>query len=347
MKLFREDFDWAVSEELISAEQGDALWMAFEERIQDRPAFDLIHIVYYFGALIVIAAMTWFMTEAWDRFGGGGIFLISTVYACFFVLAGRHFWHKPGFKIPGGLLFTLAVCMTPLVIYGLQRFTGIWPQADPGITQWYFLEPKDCRLLMEAGTVVAGLIALRFVRFPFLAAPIVISLWGMSLDLALFLLGKPELSEPDQKWISVWFGLAVLLVAYLIDQRTKEDYAFWVYLLGLAAFWGGLTSMESDSELGKFIYCMINVGLMFLSVLLARRAFILFGALGVFVYLGHLADKVFKDSLLFPFALTVLGIAIIYLGTQYQRHRDAIERSIVGLIPTSLRRLLPQERVRG
>jgi len=31
-------------------------------------------------------------------------------------------------------------------------------------------------------------------------------------------------------------------------------------------------------------------------------------------YLGYLAGRVFKDSLLFPFALSLIGLAIIALG---------------------------------
>ena len=345
MQLSREDFDWAVSKALLSADQSDALWTAFEARIQDRPGFNLIHLVYYLGALIVISAMTWFMTEAWDRYADSGILFTALVYACFFVLAGRYFWHKPGLKIPGGLLFTLAVFMTPLIIYGLERLTGFWPQSEPGITQWFMPEVRSYRYPFEIGSIIIGLIALKFVRFPFLTVPIMIALWGLTLDVTSFMLGYPQLPELEIQWTAFWFGIAMVGMAYLIDQRTKEDYAFWAYLGGLWAFWLGLTAMESDTEIGKFIYCMINVGLMFLSILLARRAFFVFGAIGVMVYVAHLAS-LFADSLLFPIALTLLGIGVIFLGVQYQRHRDAIERSIVGMLPDRLRRHLPRERIR-
>ncbi len=347
MKVSKADFEWASSEGLLSPDQADALWAAFERRTQDRPAFDLVHIVYYFGAFIVLSAMHWFVIVAWERFGGGGIFYPALFYAWCFVFVGRRFWSKPGLRIPGGLLFTLAVCMTPLAIFGLEKLLGLWVHADLRATEWYHLRPKDGRLLMEAGTIIAGVIALKRTRFPFLTAPIAISLWAMWLDLALLLSGKPRLPDHEVQWIAVCFGLTVLVVSYLIDRRTKEDYAFWGYLYGTAAFWIGLTSMDSDSELGKFIYCLINIGLVLLSVLMARRVFIFFGALGVIIYLGHLAHMVFKDSLLFPVALTVLGLAIIYFGILYQRNRDTIERSIVNLVPDALRRLLPQTRVGG
>jgi hypothetical protein len=51
-------------------------------------------VAYYFGALIVMSAMGWFMTLGWERYGGNGIFLISTLYAVLFILAGRTLWYN-------------------------------------------------------------------------------------------------------------------------------------------------------------------------------------------------------------------------------------------------------------
>jgi len=72
MKVSRKDFSWLVSEGVISEGQAEDLWRALERRNADRPRFDLPHVAYYFGALVVISAMTWFMTLGWERFGGGG-----------------------------------------------------------------------------------------------------------------------------------------------------------------------------------------------------------------------------------------------------------------------------------
>ena len=47
---------------------------------------------YYLGALVVISAMTWFMTLGWERFGGGGILAISLSYAVVLVVPGGLRW---------------------------------------------------------------------------------------------------------------------------------------------------------------------------------------------------------------------------------------------------------------
>lgn len=187
--------------------------------------------------------------------------------------------------------------------------------------------------------MIASLVALKFIRFPFLTAPLAFAGWYMSMDLAPLLFGQSDFGWDQQLWVSLVFGLLMLVMAFMVDRRTEEDFAFWGYLFGLFAFWGGLSLMDGGGELARFVYCLVNVALMVISVLLARRVFLVFGALGVFGYLGHLAYVVFADSLLFPVALTGLGLAVIALGILYQRHHAGIEQAVLRMLPPALVRV--------
>jgi hypothetical protein len=197
---------------------------------------------------------------------------------------------------------------------------------------------------MEISTILTGLIALRFIRFPFLTFPVAFALWYMSMDLAPIVVAQAYIGWHERLWVSLLFGAVVLVFAYLVDRRTREDYSFWLYLFGTMAFWGGLSLMESDGEAKKFLYCLVNVGLMFVAILLRRKVFMVFGSLGVFGYLGHLSWSVFQDSMMFPFVLTLIGIFIIFLGVQYQRNQEKIAEAVLRLIPEGIRELLPPER---
>jgi hypothetical protein len=344
MKITNEDLRWAASRGIVSPEQARELWDQLGQRLSSRPRFDAANVAYYLGALIVISAMGWFVTEAWERVGGLGLFAIAAAYAAAFVLAGRTLWDRNSLVTPGGLLFVMAVCMTPLAVYGLERATGWWPQGDPGSYRGYYEWIKGSWFPLEVATIIAGLVALRARRFPFLTAPIAFSLWFMSMDVAPLLYGRTTVTANEREWVSVGFGLVILLLAYLADLhvRAGEDFSFWGYLFGLMAFWGGLSVMNSDSELSRFIYFSINVGLIALSVVLRQRVFIVFGSLGVLGYLGHLSYTVFKDSLLFPVALSMLGICVIWLGVMYQRNAQKLERAIQDHLPASLRDLVPE-----
>jgi len=231
------------------------------------------------------------------------------------------------------------VCLVPLATYGIERWTGYWPDRDPGAYARFHPFINGSWLIMETATVVAGLIALRFWRFPFLSTPIAYALWFMSMDLSdLIVHGHYR----DREFVTMVFGFAMLVLTYLADLRSRlTDLSFWGYLFGLMAFWGGLSAQHSDSELSKFVYCLINLALIFLSVALRRQAFLVFGAMGLFGYLYHLADKVFKDSLYFPFVLSMVGVAVIYAGLLFQRNQKRMHQWFIARILPHIRNLIP------
>jgi hypothetical protein len=346
MQIEREDLDEAVRHHLVDPQQAAELWAFLDARARapTQGRFNGINVAYYLGALIVIAAMGWLMNLGWESFGGAGIFAISALYAVCFVLAARTLYAKTDTRIPGGLLYTVAVCMTPLVVYGFERWTGLWVQADPGAYRGFFPWIRGGWFAMEAATVLAGLFALRKVKFPFLVAPIALVLWFMSMDAVPALLHAEPWNGNLMRQVSIVFGLGMLFVAFQVDHRTKDDYAFWLYLFGMAAFWGAVTSMDSGNELARLGYCALNAGFIVASVLLHRRVLLVFGAIGVNLYLGHLAFRVFEHSKLFPVVLTLLGLSIIALAVGYQRNRDHIDAHVAAWIPEWLTALLPPAR---
>lgn len=320
-----------------------------ELKKESKPKFNVENLAYYFGAIIIMSAMGWFITDAWDNIGGLGISFLGLIYFLIFILVGRYFWFHKKLFIPGGLLITVAIWVTPLIVFGIQKYIGLWPDiAQAGFQEYHndhFTSITGSWLIMEAAVIIVGIITLRFIRFPFLTFPIVFSLWYLSMDLISFVIGD-ELTWQQKKITSVFFGLAMLLCSYFIDIRTKKDFAFWGYLFGLLAFWGGLFFylMEMSGEWSKFFYCTINLFLMLFSVIIQRWVFLIFGSTGVFIYLMHLASVVFKDSLLFPIALSFLGMAIIFLGVAYKRNKEKIDQKIIKISPNFLLNLNPDKR---
>jgi hypothetical protein len=339
MIISKEQLFQAASKLGLSEDNKKALWMALEEETsKDSPMSKLL---YYFGALIVISAMTWFMTLGWAVFGGGGIFLISLLYALLFLWIGAKLWKKEELKIPAGLLITMAVCMAPLAIYGLESHFGWFPDENADNYRSFYFIIKSSWIWMEIGTIIAGLVALWFFPFPFLTAPIFFAAWFFSLDITSIVVGK-EASFEQKSWVTLAFGVLILLVAYIIDLKKMPQYAFWGYLFGTIAFWGSLTAIcFGKGEIALFIYFLINISMMVKSVLLRRKVLLIFGAIGAFSYLSHLAYDLFENSILFPFALSAIGLIVIYLGVLYQKNREVIETKIRNFLPRGLKKLLP------
>lgn len=343
MNLERADLDRAAAQGVISAPQAEALW-AFFDHDAPAPRFTGLNVAYYLGALIVIAAMGWLTTLGFEAMGPGFVAVVAALYAFGFARAGQRFLQAPETRVPGGLLTTVAVCMAPLFIWAVEKVSGFWPAEDPGHYRDFFPFIRASWIWMEAGTVLAALFALRKVRFPFLVAPAALALWFMSMDFAAYLTGQQHWSESLYRNVSLVFGLCMLFIAYLADHRTREDLSFWLYLFGMTAFWTGLSLRNSDSEVAKALYCLLNLGLIVTGTLLQRRVFLVFGALGVNAYLVMLAYRVFKDSMMFPFVLTLLGLGIIAGAVKYQKNRVAIDAWISSMVPDFVRALLPSGR---
>lgn len=330
----RDDLNWATDEGVITEKQADALWSGLSTRAASKPRFDLPNLAWYTGAVIVMLAMGWFLVQVWDLYSGGAILATAIAYALFFFLSGYLLWKRDDLKVPGGLLVTLGVFMTPLAVYGAERLLGLWGSGANGDIN---------RLIMEMATVVAGFVALNFVRFPFITAPLSVAIWITGMELISLLYGN---SLGWQQWqtVTLCFGLVMMVGSYLVDRRTSDDFSFWGYLIGASAFWTALSTIETGSELGRFCYFLINIGLMLVSVLLSRRVFVIYGAMGVIWYLAHLTFTVFADSMMFPIALSLMGLLVIWLGIKYHQNRARIEGALLGVLPASIRDWLPTSR---
>jgi hypothetical protein len=307
------------------------------------PRFDLAHLLWYAGALIVMGAMGLFSTLAFSAMGGWALTATALAYAAAFTAAGHYLWHHRNLRVPGGLMIAIAVSMAPLAVYGIQDAMGLWGNfGRPGAMRDFYVWIKGSFVWMEAAAIVAAVIALWRYPYPFIVLIIAFALWFMSMDITPWIVGRTEFTWDERRLVSLWFGLAVLVVAYIVDRRERGgDFAFWLHLFGLMAFWGGLSLTNSGSEIGKLLYFAINVGLLLMSVLLGRRVYAVFGTLGIAGYLGHLSYKVFRDSMMFPFALSLIGVVVIALGLLYHRKQAAIAAWIEANIPEAVRRLRP------
>lgn len=306
--------------------------------------FSFATVASYFGALLVLGAMTFFMVLGWETFGGFGIALIASAYIAAFWFAGGHLWREQGQRIPGGLLISIAVSVVPLAVYGIERALNLWPENDPGSYGQFHIWVNGSWLAMEFATLAAGLFAIRRFPFSFITAPMAVALWYLSMDLTPIFFGQNSFSWEERREVSLVCGLIMIAIACIADKRSRVELAFWTHLFGMAAFWGALSWRDSGSELGKFVYSLLNVGFIAFAVFIRRRVYAVFGGVGVFGYLGYLSHQLFKDSLLFPFALTLLGLTVMALAIAAQRKEKELEAWFLELLPKQLHGLRPEER---
>ncbi len=352
----RTDLAGAAEAGIISPTQADRLWTHLAQRavaadtVDDGPRFDFTHVLYYLGGMLAIGAMSLFMTLGWQRFGGWGIFFIALLYAGVALKLANRF-EAQRLSVPMGIMATLIVVLIPLAVWGVQQALGFWPAGGAKSYRAYHYLIDWRWLSLEFATLLGAALMLYRYRAPFLLMPVAVTLWYMSMDVAAMLIyahedGWSQAAREFRQWFSVAFGLVLVLVAFWVDlrARTRRDYAFWRYLFGLLAFWGALSTMSSRELADKLVYLAINVVLVLAGAVLLRRAFAVFGGIGIAIVLADISWRFFRDSWLFPLALTLIGLAIVFAGVWFGRNELRITQRLQAGLPADLRALLAARR---
>lgn len=342
----RHLLDEAAAQGIVSPDQAERLWTFVSSRggegAGEAPAggggarFSFTAALYYLGGMLAVGAMVFFLDLAQKRLGGWGVLAISVAYLLVtLALAVR--LEARGLVLPVVLLGTLAVVLVPVGVWGVYRGLHVQVGQHP--------------ILLElSAAAAAAAVFLRF-RAPALLLPLAGALWLLGMDLATVLLaadlghGSKEY-ETFRKGYSIASGLVVLAIAFWVDLRARpaRDHAFWLYLAGLAAAWGGLTLLDATNVFGTLFYLAVNAGLMLLGAALLRRAFTVFGAVGTAIGLASLGDRYLKDSWLFPVALTLIGLGVVGFGLWWSHNEARLSTRLQAVLPAGVREAIASRR---
>lgn len=78
---------------------------------------------------------------------------------------------------------------------------------------------------------------------------------------------------------------------------------------------------------------LVSVITILISIAFESQLLLVLGGLGLFMYLSYLAQRVFKNSLLFPFALAIIGLGLMFTGVQYQLYHDQLRAMLYSMLP--------------
>lgn len=297
--------------------------------------FTLENFLYYLGAFIIIITMGWYMANVYNTFGHSGIFILSIIYFIIFTFVGNLLWKKNK-TTPGGLLYVCAVSIIPLTIWSFENMIGLLP-SDYERYSGFHIWVRSGYIFMELATIFAGYIFLKFRKFPLLTLPICYALWYLSMDIVPLCLGGVQApSWGMRNFATIVFALVMLGVAMKIDGKTKGDYSGWLYIFASTMLWCAFISVTCQfkwfNEINYLLFALFSIAYMFVSIIIKRKVFMVWGAIGFLGYLSHLTYTVFKDSPIFPLLLVFIGLAIIFAGIYYAKNCDKIEQKLRNLI---------------
>jgi hypothetical protein len=319
---------WATSG-LLTASQVEQI----REEIKATPAprspeqshgLNVVTVAYYFGGFMILLAYTFYMGIQWGKLEPGTQLAVSLITIGALIGMGA-FLRKLGFSTGGALLIFAGTGIVPLAVWVFERITGIWPEGSAIVYRDFYRVIAPAFVYMELAALGAAIVAIRVVRFPLLALLAAFWTWFLSMDLVRWIAHSPTWTWSDrEQLISTAIGLGMIVLGVILQRRARRDYSIWFYIFGhliVLAHFGALTL--SHEGILSLVYPALYLTFVIASVLLQRRVFLVFGALGCYAYTSYLAYRVFQGSLGFVFTLAFVGLVVILSTVAYQRFARA------------------------
>jgi hypothetical protein len=337
--MFSKVIAAGVERGVITPAQASELTTIGKEITDDTSVLSIANAFFYLGGVVAILGISLYVTWGFEQHSGLELaFIAAAIMAASFI--GGVALLRKGTMVPAGILGTLAVVATPLLVYGIQKHLGYWPtyggDGDVGSYRSYHTMVGDQWLIMEIATLVAAVAAISVIRMPFLVMPVSVTLWYLCMDLAQRVVhGQSDGYHPGYfetyRNMSLWFGLVVLAIGFATDlflHKKERGFAFWLYLSGMATFWGALASMDSTNEVSKLMFCLLNVGFVLLSGVIRQGVFSWFGYVGIAMYMFHISTTIFKEAALFPIACVVTGLVFMVFGWLWKQFEPTVVGSV-------------------
>ena len=297
---------------------------------QNQSRIKATNVLYYVGGSLAVVALALLLGLSWDRSSGLGLMvaaLISLTLAAAFMIRLRQLQHH----VPATLFGCLVILLVPVAIYGAQQAIGLWP-ADTHPEVYRADAFLALTLGLEIPTLLVASLLLYCYRYPLFMLPIVLVLWSITIGIV-----------PGKFFtVTLWFGVVVAMLAVWIDIATRQskDYAFWFYNVGVFCLWAGLTVFMLDGVISELFACIVSLLLMAIGVVLDRRAFIVAGGIGVFLYITYLAGLFFANRWILVSVLALAGVGVIWLGLIWQKHEQIVVNTLKNHMPGTLRELI-------
>lgn len=345
MKISKSLLHKAAAAGIINPKQVDTLWSFMIKDESTQTPFNIVNLLFYLGGLIAICSIIFLVSPYIINLGRWGLVSVLFIYGLAAFLLSQYFL-KNKFTIPAALCLIFIICLTPVFLSSLQF--AIWMTQNPNslILLDLFASFEKHYFLIELGTwLVAGLFFYIY-RFSILVLPLCLMTWYLSYDLYNHILGNKFFFSGFFK-SSLLFGFICTTLAIFLDIKHKKHHenSFWLYIVGLSAFWSGyINEILSNNEWSWLTFGGMNLVLLGLGTILVRKVFLVYGAIGILMYLGHIIYKLF-DSLHInwlagSFILTLFGLLIIKLGMLIHQYQNNIQKFIYQFLPSSFKTFL-------
>jgi len=258
------------------------------------PASVLSKLFGYVGGIFVFAGIGVFISMYWDDFGSASRVIITLGSGLVAFVMGLVCLSDQKYERAVTPLFLMASLLQPTgIMVMLQEYSS------GGDVRHGLLFMAAYMLMQQGATFWAKqrtVLAFSAVLFGCIFFANLFDIWGV-----------------DEKLIGIVVGSSLLCIAYAMQQsKHMAIAAFWYFVGAVLLLWSIFESVENS--LLEPVYLGATAFIIFLSTYVRSRTLLLVGTLAMLLYIGYYTAEHFANTVGWPIALVIIGIALIGLS---------------------------------
>ena len=249
----------------------------------------------YIGGIFVFAGIGVFISMFWDDFGSAARVIVTLGVGLVAFIMGLVCLADKRYDKAATPLFIVSSILQPMgILVMLQEYSS------GGDARHGLIFMSAYMLIQQGATFWAkrlSVLAFSAILFGCILLANVFDVWNW-----------------DGELIGMVIGVSLICVAYALQQSKHMAIApFWYFVGGVILMWSVFEAVENTPL--ELLYLGLSALMIFLSTHVRSRSLLGVGTLAMLIYIGYYTAKHFANTLGWPIALVVIGVALIALSS--------------------------------
>jgi hypothetical protein len=329
LSINADQYNEATTAAGVSPQQAEQLWTELEKRAR---TVDMAMFGYILGGIALIAGAAIGVGAFIDDLGPMGAAVVAFVASAVSWFIGDFFDKGKDQRIPAGVFYLIsALTIWPAVYFTMDKASG---------ASHFATEPAGMLIQMLAIMGVSFFHAYRS-GIAFATVPALLAGAGATFAVVDMATGTHVGFFSSLNYHAmglIGYGLVVNNISFKLDGKTDDDFSFWGYFVGVAAFWLGMTMVDKGPGIWALTGALGVISLA-TSVWFSRRIFAIAGGAAVLSYIAYLAFNAFSHSAGgLAVSLLVVGGLAFWATMAYRRNRASVDAWVRSLVPEAFQK---------
>ena len=249
----------------------------------------------YIGGIFVFAGIGVFISMYWDDFGSAARVIVTLGVGLMAFIMGLVCLQGNRYEKAATPLFIVASILQPMgILVMLQEFSS------GGDARHGLIFMSAYMVIQQGATFWAkrlSILAFSAILFGCVLLANLFDIWGF-----------------EEELIGIIIGIWLICVAYALQNSKHLAIApFWYFVGGIIFMWSVFEAVEKTPF--ELLYLGLSALMIFVSTHVRSRALLGVGTLAMLVYIGYYTAQHFANTLGWPIALVIIGIALIGMSS--------------------------------